>query len=132
MTHPTARTVAQLFNRSYHLALQLMAQHFGQQPDASLRRSQLMNASIDVMTGMMRPLAELLVTMDSGHRGRTAGPTFELDAVPAGPARPDVARRAIGLRFAHLAAAARACPAVPEQVIGMMHFYADLFRHEAT
>ncbi|MEU5836284.1 ferritin-like domain-containing protein [Streptomyces diacarni] len=132
VTHPTARTVAQLFNRSYHLALQLMAQHFGQQPDASLRRSQLMNASIDVMTGMMRPLAELLVTMDSGHRGRTAGPTFELDAVPAGPARPDVARRAIGLRFAHLAAAARACPAVPEQVIGMMHFYADLFRHEAT
>ncbi len=56
-----------------------MVQHFGDGPDASLRRSELMNAAIDVMTGLMRPLGELLVTMPSGRHGRTAGPSFELD-----------------------------------------------------
>ncbi|MFF4528695.1 ferritin-like domain-containing protein [Streptomyces sp. NPDC001407] len=128
ITDPEARAVAALFNRSYHLMLQLMAQHFGESPDASLRRSKLMNASIDVMTGMMRPLAELLVTMDSGRRGRTAGPTFELDAAPTACPRPDVARRSLALRFAHLAAAARKCGPVPGQVCELMEFYADVFR----
>ncbi|MFI9719671.1 ferritin-like domain-containing protein [Streptomyces sp. NPDC052396] len=127
LTAPQARAVARLFNRSYQLMLQLMAQHFGESPDASLRRSRLMNAAIDVMTGVMRPLAEVLVTMDSGRRGRTAGPTFELETVPAPVPRPDVARRALALRFAHLAAAARDCPPVPEQAAGMLAFYADYF-----
>ncbi|MFD8936042.1 ferritin-like domain-containing protein [Streptomyces sp. NPDC059578] len=132
ITDPTARSVATLFNRSYHLALQLMAQHFAQSPDASLRRSKLMNASIDVMTGMMRPLGELLVTLDSGRHGRTAGPTFELDAPPVAPPRPDVAHRALALRFAHLAAAARTCPPVPDKVPELMEFYADFFRRLGT
>ncbi|MBH1938226.1 VioB - polyketide synthase [Streptomyces sp. AV19] len=130
VTDPAAREVARLFNRSYALMLHLMVQHFGTGPDTSLRRSKLMNASIDVMTGMMRPLGELLVTMDSGRRGRTAGPTFELDAVPAPVPRPDVARRALALRCAHLAAAARACAPVPEQVAGIAAFYAEAFGHE--
>ncbi|MFI9306122.1 ferritin-like domain-containing protein [Streptomyces triculaminicus] len=128
ITDPEARAVGRLFNRSYHLTLQLMAQHFGESPDGSLRRSKLMNASIDVMTGMMRPLAELLVTMESGRRGRTAGPTFELDAPPACVPRPDVARRSLALRFDHLSAAARKCEPVPAQVAGMAAFYADFFR----
>ncbi len=130
ITDPEAWTVARLFNRSYHLMLQLMAQHFGQSPDGSLRRSKLMNASIDVMTGIMRPLAELLVTMESGRRGRTAGPTFELDTVPAFVPRPDVARRVLALRFDHLAAAARKCEPVPAQVPDMAAFHADFFRRE--
>ncbi|MET9647881.1 ferritin-like domain-containing protein [Streptomyces syringium] len=128
ITDPEARAVARLFNRSYFLMLHLMAQHFGESPDASLRRSKLMNASIDVMTGMMRPLAELLVTMESGRRGRTAGPTFELDVAPVANPRPDVARRALALRFEHLSAAALTCPPVPAQVPEIMAFYADFFR----
>ncbi|MEV5238697.1 ferritin-like domain-containing protein [Streptomyces cinnamoneus] len=128
VTDPEARAVGRLFNRSYHLMLQLMVQHFGESPDGSLRRSKLMNASIDVMTGMMRPLAELLVTMESGRRGRTAGPTFELDAVPAFTPRPDVARRSLALRFEHVAAAADKCAPVPGQVADLMAFYADFFR----
>ncbi|MEU4209530.1 ferritin-like domain-containing protein [Streptomyces sp. NPDC026206] len=130
ITDPEARAVARLFNRSYHLMLQLMVQHFGESPDGSLRRSKLMNASIDVMTGMMRPLAELLVTMESGRRGRTAGPTFELDAAPAFTPRPDVARRSLALRFEHAAAAADKCGPVPGQVADMMGFYADFFRRK--
>ncbi|EMF00857.1 hypothetical protein H340_08941 [Streptomyces mobaraensis NBRC 13819 = DSM 40847] len=128
VTDLEARAVARLFNQAYELMLRLMVQHFGESADGSLRRSKLMNASIDVMTGIMRPLAELLVTMDSGRRGRTAGPTFELEAAPEPVPRPDVARRALALRFAHLAAAARACPRVPDRVSDMAAFYADFFR----
>ncbi|MFF9344615.1 MULTISPECIES: ferritin-like domain-containing protein [unclassified Streptomyces] len=125
-----ARQVLRLFNRSYFLMLQLMVQHFGESPDASLRRSRLMNASIDVMTGMMRPLAELLVTLDSGWRGRTAGPSFELEEPPAHIARPDVARRGFAMRFRHLAAMARECPGVPDRVPELMAWYAEHFAAE--
>ncbi|MFI8520310.1 ferritin-like domain-containing protein [Streptomyces sp. NPDC085481] len=127
---PHAREVMRLFNRSYFLMLQLMVQHFAESPDASLRRSGLMNAAIDVMTGMMRPLAELLVTLDSGWRGRTAGPSFELEEPPVALARPDVARRAFAMRFGHLARMARACPGVPGRVPELMTFYAERFRAE--
>ncbi|MFC5719336.1 ferritin-like domain-containing protein [Streptomyces gamaensis] len=128
ITDPGARAVARLCDRSYYLSLQLMAQHFGEGADTSLRRSKLMNASIDVMTGMLRPLAEVLVTLDSGRRGRTAGPPFELEAAPCCVPRPDVARRSLALRFAHQARAARACGHVPGHVADLMEYYAGYFR----
>ncbi|RDG38277.1 ferritin-like domain-containing protein [Streptomyces corynorhini] len=128
VTAPDARSVMELFNRSYFMALQLMAQHFGERPDGSLRRSDLMNGAIDMMTGLMRPLAELLVTLDSGRRGTTAGPSFELAEHPAPVARPDVARRGIALRLDHLAAACGKQPLVPARVGEMSAFWADRFR----
>jgi hypothetical protein len=128
VSDPDARAVMQLFDRSYYLMFQLMVQHFGYTPDASLRRSKLMNAAIDVMTGMMSPLAEVLVTMPSGRPGRTAGPAFELAEIPAYNSRPDIAMRSVALRFDHLGAAARKCGAVPDRVPGMFAFYADYFR----
>ena len=87
-----------------------------------------MNGAIDVMTGIMRPLAELLVTLPSGHRGTTAGPSFELDSQPACVSRPDVARRGIALRFDHLAAVCRKNPLVPTRVAELSAFWADHFR----
>jgi hypothetical protein len=128
ITDPEGRAVLQLFNRSYFMMLQLMIQHFGQAPDSSLRRSKLMNAAIDVMTGMMAPLAEVLVTLPSGRRGRTAGPSFELETLPTYYSRPDVGMRSIALRFDHLAAAADKCEAVPDRVRDMASFYAGYFR----
>jgi hypothetical protein len=128
ITDTDARTVAHLFNRSYHMMFQLVVQHFGQAPDSSLRRSKLMNAAIDVMTGMMGPLGEILVTLPSGRRGRTAGPTFELEDAPSFNSRPDVAMRSIALRFEHLAAAADKCEAAPDRVRDMSAFYAGYFR----
>ena len=80
------------------------------------------------MTGLMSPLGELLVTMPSGRRGRTAGPSFELADEPRYNSRPDVAMRSIALRFEHLAAAARKCDPVPERVGDLLSFYADYFR----
>ncbi|MEU3047601.1 ferritin-like domain-containing protein [Streptomyces sp. NPDC006984] len=128
ITDPEARTVAELFNRAYAMALRLMVQHFGERPDGSLRRSDLMNAAIDMMTGLMRPLAELLVTLPSGRRGTTAGPTFELDVPPAPVPRPDVARRGIALHLDQLAAECVKCPSVPARVGEMSAFWADHFR----
>ncbi|MFB7513664.1 ferritin-like domain-containing protein [Streptomyces sp. NPDC056144] len=127
---PHARQVMRLFNRCYFMMLQLIVQHFGESPDASLRRSKLMNAAIDVMTGMMRPLAEQLMPLESGWRGRTAGPSFELEEPPAYIARPDVARRGFAMRFRHLAAMARECEGVPDRVPELMAWYAEYFAHE--
>ncbi|WP_328945919.1 VioB - polyketide synthase [Streptomyces sp. NBC_00250] len=130
VSDPHARQVMRLFNRCYFMMLQLIVQHFGESPDASLRRSKLMNAAIDVMTGMMRPLAEQLMPMESGWRGRTAGPSFELEEPPAYIARPDVARRGFAMRFRHLAAMARECEGVPDRVPELMAWYAERFEHE--
>jgi Ferritin-like len=128
VTDPDAREVLQLFNRSYYMMLQLMLQHFSQCPDSSLRRSELMNMAIEVMTGVLRPLAELLVTLPSGRRGKTAGPSFELESLPGYTSRPDVAWRAIALRFQHLAVGARKCSLVPAHVAETLGFLADFFR----
>ncbi|MEI5527690.1 ferritin-like domain-containing protein [Streptomyces brasiliscabiei] len=128
VTDPDARSVMKLFNGSYTMALRLMAQHFGERPDGSLRRSDLMNAAIDMMTGLMRPLAELLVTMPSGRRGTTAGPSFELTEQPVPVPRPDVARRGIALRLDRLAAESGKNPLVPARVGEMSAFWADHFR----
>jgi len=132
VTDPAAAEVMRLFNRAYFMALELMVQHFGESPDASLRRSGLMNRAIDVMTGVMRPLGELLTTLPSGRRGATAGPSFELESVPGHLSRPDVARRAISLRFRHLAAAARTCSLVPVDVTETLDFLADFFSPHTT
>ncbi|MGH3873268.1 MAG: ferritin-like domain-containing protein [Pseudonocardiaceae bacterium] len=132
VTDRDAREVLQLFNRSYFMMLQLVLQHFGQCPDASLRRSELMNMAIEVMTGVMRPLAELLVTLPSGRRGKTAGPSFELESPPGYASRPDVAWRAISLRFEHLAAAARKCLLAPAQVAETLEFLANFFSNRVA
>ncbi|HYQ68141.1 ferritin-like domain-containing protein [Actinophytocola sp.] len=125
---PDAREVMRLFNESYSVMLRLMVQHFGGGPDTSLRRSRLMNTAIDVMTGVMRPLGELLVTMPSGLPGRTAGPSFELDDPPAFVARQDVAVRRIAQRLAAMAVQAVKCPLVPAGVAELCTVLADQIR----
>jgi chromopyrrolic acid synthase len=127
VTLTDTRAAMQLFNDSYFMSLQLMVQHFGGQPDSSLRRSALMNHAIDVMTGMMRPLAELIVTMPSGRHGRTAGPSFELPGQPGYISRPDVASRTIARRFQHIAEEAAKHPLVPARVSEQSQFLCDYF-----
>jgi hypothetical protein len=74
---PSARALAEVANGCYELMLLLMLRHFVQ-PPSSLRRSRLMNASIDVMTGLLRPLAIASMVTPSGVGGSTAGPSFEV------------------------------------------------------
>ncbi|MDQ1812417.1 iminophenyl-pyruvate dimer synthase VioB [Massilia sp. CCM 9210] len=74
VTDPKARSLMQLYQGCYELTFALMAHHFTQKPLGSLRRSRLMNASIDIMTGLLRPLSAALMNMPSGVPGRNAGP----------------------------------------------------------
>lgn len=127
LTAPEAREIAVLFNRSYFMMSQLMVNHFARRPDASLRRSDLMNGALEVMTGMMRPLGELLTTLPSGRPGRTAGPTFELESLPKPESREDIAARTLSLRFAHLAEACQKNPLVASSVTGTAAYLSEYF-----
>ena len=72
--NPAARQLMTLYKGCYELAFHMMIQHFGAQPAGSLRRSRLMNAAIDVMAGLLRPLSMQLMSIPSGIPGRNAGP----------------------------------------------------------
>jgi hypothetical protein len=126
VTVPQTRAVIEIFNETYFLMMQLMVQHFGLTPTASLRRSKLMNAGIDVMTGMMRPLGELIMSMPSGKRGRTAGPSFEIET-PVYIPRPEIAMLSISRRFEKLALSSRQCEAIHSTIYEMFDFYAKFF-----
>jgi chromopyrrolic acid synthase len=126
VTVPQTRVVMEIFNESYFLMMQLMVQHFGCMPNGSLRRSKLMNAGIDVMTGMMRPLGELLMSLPSGKHGKTAGPSFEIETPIYIPAV-DVAMTTISRRFERLAEKARKCEAIHSTVCEMFEFYTKFF-----
>ncbi|ARQ72021.1 ferritin-like domain-containing protein [Streptomyces marincola] len=130
VTHPEARAAIELFNGCYGLMAQLMAQHFGLAPDRSLRRSRLMNAAIDLMAGVLRPLGEHIVTLPSGRPGRTAGPTFEMGGAPQVVGRADVALRRLAATAADLADLAAKIPeltASVEQLLrGCAHDFAAM------
>ena len=127
VTVPQTRTVMEIFNESYFLMMQLMVQHFGSNPQGSLRRSKLMNASIDVMTGMMRPLGELLMTLPSGKRGKTAGPSFEIPTPEYIP-NPEIAASTISRQLEILAKRSHNCEVIPEAVSEMFDFYCNFFK----
>lgn len=128
VTNQEARTAMELFNRSYAIIMQLMVQHFGNTPDKSLRRSRLMNAAMDLMTGVLRPLGEHIVTLPSGRPGRTAGPSFEMDREVPFIARPDVATTWLGARFAELSVDAAKVTGLTETVPQLLRFFAEEFR----
>jgi chromopyrrolic acid synthase len=119
--------VMQICDECYFIMMQLMVQHFGLMPNGSLRRSKLMNAAIDIMAGMVRPLGELLMTMPSGKRGRTAGPSFNMTTPPAYIPTPEIAYQAIARRFEKLSHQAKKCPAISSTVTELLDFYVTFF-----
>ena len=126
VTVPQTRMVMEIFNESYFLMMQLMVQHFNANPQGSLRRSKLMNASIDIMTGMMRPLGELLMTLPSGKRGKTAGPSFEIPTPEYIP-EPKIAYSTISREFKLLGQLSHKCEVIPPAVSEMFDFYCNFF-----
>lgn len=128
VTQEPARLAMTVFNRSYSMAMQLMVQHFGYCPDKSLRRSRLMNWSLDIMTGVLRPVGELIVTLPAGRPGRTAGPSFELDQAPEYVPRPDVAAAWMAREFDEIAQQARKCAGLTPTVADLLAFIGDRLR----
>jgi len=127
VTATEARQVMSLFDGCYFLMMQLMVQHFGQSPTGTLRRSKLMNASIDVMTGMLRPLGELLMALPSGKRGRTAGPSFELHETPVYNPMARAAYRTMARRFEGLRDKAHSCAVINHAIYELLSFYVEFF-----
>jgi chromopyrrolic acid synthase len=80
---------------------------------------------------MMRPLGELLMTMPSGKRGKTAGASFEIET-PIYIPTPEIAYQSIARRFQKLEHQAKQCPSIPNTVCEMFQFYQKFFEDMAV
>ena len=74
------RSVAELFNACYEIALLMLSQLYSFGGESFQQRDTLRQASRQLMTSALRPIAEILTEMpatNDRNRGK-AGPTFEL------------------------------------------------------
>ena len=69
-----------LFNVSYEILLQILERYFAHTDETDAQLATLADATIAIMTGVLRPLGDLMTTLPVGpeHPGMTAGPSFEL------------------------------------------------------
>jgi hypothetical protein len=69
-----------LFNVSYEILLQILERYFAHTEETDAQLGTLANAAVTLMSGVLRPLGDLITTLPVGpeHPGRTAGPSFEL------------------------------------------------------
>ncbi|MEZ4402344.1 MAG: ferritin-like domain-containing protein [Kofleriaceae bacterium] len=119
-TDPHAVALASLGVRAYELILLLLARQYGGSDATAADLAMYQHvAFFPLMTMVVRPVGELLVTLPAGDGCHAASFTFELD----GPVREYRDRRSfhvqLGERFSHLAdgfAALAAAPGVPSRV----------------
>jgi hypothetical protein len=80
ITDPLTHQVAELAAIAYELVLQLLNRFFTHTDETEQQLHTLMGAAINLMGGVLRPLATTLTTLPAGppHQGRTAGFTFEV------------------------------------------------------
>jgi Ferritin-like len=69
-----------LFNVSYEILLQILERYFAHTEETDAQLATLANAAVTLMSGVLRPLGDLITTLPVGpeHPGRNAGPSFEL------------------------------------------------------
>jgi Ferritin-like len=69
-----------LFNVSYEILLQILERYFAHTDETDAQLATLANAAVTLMSGVLRPLGDLITTLSIGpeHPGRNAGPSFEL------------------------------------------------------
>ena len=79
ITDPTTAGVADLFNASYEVMLQMLVRFFTQTEETEEELRTLSGTAIEVMSVLIKPLGKLLTTLPIGahHPGKTAGPNFE-------------------------------------------------------
>lgn len=80
ITDPHTRRVAELAALGYELVLQLLTRFFTHTDETDQQLDVLVNAAIDTMASVLRPLATTLTALPIGreHPGRTAGFSFEM------------------------------------------------------
>jgi Ferritin-like len=80
ITDPLTGAVADLFNASYTLTLQMLSRYFMHTESSAGELQTLSNSSVDMMTQVLDPLGKRLTQLPIGdnHPGCTAGPSFEV------------------------------------------------------
>jgi hypothetical protein len=78
----SSKSVAELFNECYEIALLMLSQLYSFGGESVQQRDTLRQSSRQIMTSVLRPIAEILtempaITTSTSHNGN-AGPTFEL------------------------------------------------------
>jgi hypothetical protein len=79
ITDPTTAGVADLFNASYELMLQMLVRFFAHTEETEAELQTLSDAAVSAMSLLIKPLGQLLTTLPvgAGFPGKTAGPNFE-------------------------------------------------------
>jgi Ferritin-like len=80
ITDPLTHHVAELAGLAYETVLQLLLRFFTHTDETDEQLSTLISGAIELMAGVLRPLATAMARLPAGaeHPGRTAGFTFEM------------------------------------------------------
>jgi nitrite reductase/ring-hydroxylating ferredoxin subunit len=79
ITDPTTAGVADLFNTSYEVMLQMLVRFFAHTEETEEELQTLSRTAVGAMFLLIKPLGQLLTTLPVGaeYPGKTAGPNFE-------------------------------------------------------
>jgi hypothetical protein len=79
ITDPTTAGVADLFNATYEVMLQMLVRFFAHTEETEEELQTLSRISVDAMSLLIKPLGQLLTTLPVGaeYPGKSAGPNFE-------------------------------------------------------
>jgi len=79
ITDPTTAGVADLFNSSYEVMLQMLVRFFAHTEETEEQLQTLSMTAVGAMSLLIKPLGQLLTTLPVGaeYPGKTAGPNFE-------------------------------------------------------
>jgi hypothetical protein len=79
ITDPTTAGVADLFNATYEVMLQMLVRFFAHTEETEEELQTLSSTAVDAMSLLIKPLGQLLTTLPVGaeYPGKSAGPSFE-------------------------------------------------------
>jgi Ferritin-like len=79
ITDPTTAGVADLFNATYEVMVQMLVRFFAHTEETEEELQTLSGIAVDAMSLLIKPLGELLTTLPVGaeYPGKSAGPNFE-------------------------------------------------------
>src|SRR5918995_116441 len=79
ITDPTTAGVADLFNATYEVMLQMLVRFFAHTEETEDELQTLSSTAVDAMSLLIKPMGQLLTTLPVGaeYPGKSAGPNFE-------------------------------------------------------
>src|ERR687893_544873 len=79
ITDPTTAGVADLFNATYEVMMQMLVRFFAHTEETEEELQTLSSTAVDAFSLLIKPLGQLLTTLPVGaeHPGKSAGPNFE-------------------------------------------------------